>query len=206
MPLYYRSKRWKLDAQHTGTFWLSETPDKYGSKSWGSCCPRVVTWGRFIEQRSGRTIYVFNTHFDHISEAARQKAAMMLADRIVRQAASEPVIVTGDLNSGENAVAVNILTGNAQQSPIRLLDTFRAVRPDAKDVGTFHGFTGVPTNGAKIDYILVNPGAKVLSAEILREHYLSAKSRERRSETIRVNHGERYPSDHFPVTAEVVWP
>ena len=60
--------------------------------------------------------------------------------------------------------------------------------PDAKEVGTFNAFRG-QTGGAKIDYVLTNPWAKVISAEI-----------------IRVNRDGRYPSDHFPVVAKIVFP
>ena len=73
-------------------------------------------------------------------------------------------------------------------------------------VGTFHGFSGVPTNERKIDSIFASPSAKVLSSQILREHYLSFDSQERSDAIIRENHGERYPSDHFPVSAEIVFP
>jgi endonuclease/exonuclease/phosphatase family metal-dependent hydrolase len=42
MALYYRKDRFeKLDGGH---FWLSETPEKIGSKSWDSSLPRMATW------------------------------------------------------------------------------------------------------------------------------------------------------------------
>jgi len=186
-PIFYRHERWTLDPDQHGTFWLSDTPDKPGSITWDNACPRIVTWGRFVEQPSGRAVYVYNTHFDHRSEAARQKAAMMLADRIAHQSQTGPIVVMGDLNSGESDVAVSVLTGQSQQSPIRLFDTFRTLHPDAKDVGTFHAFHG-GVGGKKIDYIFVKPEAKVLSAEIIHNH-----------------HDDLYPSDHYPVTAEVIF-
>jgi endonuclease/exonuclease/phosphatase family metal-dependent hydrolase len=207
VPLYFRTARWKLDASQTGTFWLSDTPDQVASTTWGNRAPRVVTWGRFVEQPSGRAIYVFNTHFDHRSENARQKSAAMLLERIARLPQSEPAILLGDLNSNEDAVAVNVLTGKTP-GPISLCDTFRAVHPDLpkEAVGTFHGFSGVPTEEGKIDFIFASKSAKVLSADILREHYLNFESEERSNDVIRENHGERYPSDHFPVSAEIAFP
>src|SRR5690242_18659922 len=40
--LFYKRDRFeKLGGGH---FWLSETPDKPGSKSWDSALPRMVTW------------------------------------------------------------------------------------------------------------------------------------------------------------------
>ena len=63
------------------------------------------------------------------------------------------------------------------------MDTFRLLHPDATDVGTAHNFQGGRT-GNKIDYIFVQPGTQVLRAEILHDHQ-----------------DNRYPSDHFPITA-----
>ena len=56
----------------------------------------------------------------------------------------------------------------------------------AQDVGTFNGFRG-RTDGGKIDYVLVDSRWQVEGAEILRD-----------------NDEGRYPSDHFPVVADLV--
>ena len=37
--VFYRKSR--FEAEKSGTFWLSETPDVPGSKGWGAGCPRV---------------------------------------------------------------------------------------------------------------------------------------------------------------------
>jgi len=187
VPIFYRQKRWQLDKNQQGTFWLSDIPEKPGSITWGNACTRIVTWGRFVDAETKRGIYVYNTHFDHISEPARQKSAALLLQRITERAKPEPVIVTGDFNAGESSKAISLLAGKASASPIKLIDTFRTLHPDAKGVGTFHDFGG-GTESQKIDYIFVLPGAKILSAAILHDH-----------------RGRRYPSDHFPVTAEVVF-
>ena len=66
------------------------------------------------------------------------------------------------------------------------IDTFRALHRDEKEVGSFSGFTFGSTTGEKIDYVLVPPGTKVLSAGI-----------------VRTSADNRYPSDHFPVVARI---
>ena len=187
-PIFYRHKRWQLDKEQQGTFWLSDTPQKPGSITWGNACTRIVTWGRFIDAETKRGIYVYNTHFDHISNPARQKSAVLLAQRIAERTKPEPVIVTGDFNAGESSKAVTFLTDKTSIAPIQLIDTFRVLHPEAKEVGTFHNFCG-GTEGQKIDYIFVLPDTKILSAAILHDHC-----------------DNRYPSDHFPVTAEVAFP
>ncbi|MGB1260282.1 MAG: endonuclease, partial [Akkermansiaceae bacterium] len=46
-PIFYRKSDWKLDSN--GTFWLSDTPKKPGSKSWGNGIPRICTWARLLD-------------------------------------------------------------------------------------------------------------------------------------------------------------
>ncbi|NMC21157.1 MAG: endonuclease/exonuclease/phosphatase family protein [Thermogutta sp.] len=184
--ILYDGRRLRVVEQDT--FWLSDTPAVPGSKTWGNNIPRIVTWGRFAESASGRELYVFNTHFDHQSQPSREKSAALLADRLAQRDPLRPVVVTGDFNAAEDNPAIRLLKGETAGSPIRLLDTFRLLHPEAKDVGTFHGFRG-GTSGGKIDYVFVEPGAKVIRAEILHD-----------------SRNGQYPSDHYPVMAEIEWP
>jgi endonuclease/exonuclease/phosphatase family metal-dependent hydrolase len=186
--ILYRIKRWQLDEKQHGVFWLSDTPKTPGSATWGNSLPRIVAWGRFVDKNAGGALYVYNTHFDNASEPSRQKSAVLLARRIAGRERREPVLVAGDFNADESSPELAYLTGRAKQSPVKLIDTFRALHPKEKRVGTFHAFRG-GDGGEKIDFILASPGVKVRSAEILRGH----------------DQG-RYPSDHYPVTAEVTLP
>lgn len=183
--IFYRTGQWRLDPNDQGFFWLSETPETPGSGSWNTTYPRIVVWGRFLDKKTGQAVYVFNTHLDHKSEPAKQNGAKLIAKRIAERKHNDPVFLTGDFNSEESSVGIRYLTGQAADTPVKLVDTFRAIHPDTKEVGTFHGFKG-KTEGGKIDYILVSPGLKVLAAEILRD-----------------NKNGRYPTDHFPVMTKV---
>jgi len=185
VPLGWRKDRWKLDADRHGTFWLSETPEEPGSKSWGSSLPRIVTWARLVEGRTGRAVYVYNAHFSHNSEHARRQSALLLARRIADRPTPDPAILLGDLNADASSPAVRHLTGQLPDAPLKLVDAFRAAHPRDRDLGTFHAFTGVEA-GARIDYILAEPPVRVLDAQILYDHRPG-----------------RYPSDHFPVAAEL---
>ena len=102
---------------------------------------------------------------------------------------ADPVVLTGDLNAGERNPAVRYLLGDrtlpGDACPVPLVDSFRVLHPDERAVGTFHWFKGLAPGG-KIDYVFVQPTAKVLEAKILR-----------------TNRDGRYPSDHLPVTARV---
>jgi endonuclease/exonuclease/phosphatase family metal-dependent hydrolase len=183
--ILYRQNRWKL--LRGNTVWLSDTPQIPGSKSWGNRIPRIVTWAAFADKKTGFEILVFNTHFDHQSQPSRLKSAMAVSRLIADQAGDAPVVLMGDLNAGENNAAIKYLKAENGSEPVRLVDTFRVLHPDAKEVGTFNGFRG-RTDGDKIDYVFAKPTTHVKSAEIVRTH-----------------EGERYPSDHFPVSAILVF-
>ena len=199
MIIYYKKDRWKMDDTDHETFWLSDTPNIPGSKTDPDAgYPRSVTAVLFHEledgQPTGQKIYVYNTHFDHRSETARQRGARLLMERIAaRKNKNVPAIVIGDINSGERSPSVRfmqgttmVLDGVESTPPYKLADTFRSVHPDATDVGTFNGFR--EPGREKIDYIFTSPGLKTISAEI-----------------IRTQRDGRYPTDHFPVNAVIAW-
>ncbi|MDO4571312.1 MAG: endonuclease/exonuclease/phosphatase family protein [Planctomycetia bacterium] len=201
-PILYRKDRWEPDAEAQGCFWLSDTPDVPASITWENACPRTVVWGKFYEiaqnaegenVRTGKTIYFFNTHFDHVSEKARRLSAIQIARFIADRNDPAPVLLTGDFNCGESSVAIRYLRGEevkigdeSVRSSVPFFDTFRAVHPDETDVQTFHNF-GTSKYREKIDYVFATPGLKTLSANILRDK------------------GEIYPSDHYPLDAELAW-
>jgi endonuclease/exonuclease/phosphatase family metal-dependent hydrolase len=183
--ILFRGDRFRV--ADAGTFWFSDTPEVPGSKTWGNNITRICTWARFID-RDGRGFYHYNLHLDHESQPSRERSAALLRQRIdARAHPADPVVVTGDFNVGEKNPALAALTAPAATGAAAfLIDTFRVLHPDETVVGTFTGFKFGETAGDKIDYVLVQPGAEVLSAEI-----------------VRISRNDRYPSDHFPVVARV---
>ena len=184
--ILYRATRFRVD--RSGTFWFSDTPDVVASTSWGNSITRICTWARLVD-RDGRAFWVYNVHLDHQSQPSRVRSAALLAERIrTRPAPDEPVIVTGDFNAGEDNPAIHQLVSGSDGRPPLLRDTFRVRHPAEGTVGTFTGFKLDATTGDKIDYVLAGPGVEVLDAAI-----------------VRTSRDGRYPSDHFPVTARVVF-
>ncbi len=181
--ILYRTSRWRLDDQRSGTFWLSETPEVPASKSWDSSLPRVATWGVFRSDEVD--LLVANTHFDHRGEQARLESARLLRHRISKAAAGLPFVVLGDFNAGEDSPPVAELVG-AGANP--WTEAWRAIHPDEERAGTFGSWTGVD-DGPKIDHIFLSTGIDVLSSEI-----------------VRWSIDGRYPSDHYPVVASLVLP
>jgi endonuclease/exonuclease/phosphatase family metal-dependent hydrolase len=177
--LWYRSSR--FDLCDAGTFWLSATPETPGSRTWGNNLPRICTWARLLDRADGRRFLVFNTHWDHESQTARQESGKMLGQRVQQLSAGlEPAIVMGDFNAAPDNPAFAALLESGL-----LADTFRAIHPDESETGTFNGF-GKKVHPFKIDAVLTTEHWQTEDAAI-----------------VRTQEGERYPSDHFPVTATV---
>ncbi len=162
-------------------FWFSETPWSAGSKSWDAAFARICVEARVRDRLDGRHWLFFATHLDHQGATARSESARMIVERIdaARDRGFRRILVLGDLNATEDAPPLALLEA------ANLRDTFRFVRPNARVVGTYHGFRGDP-DGAKIDYILATPRVEVFAADIVRTAF-----------------ERRYPSDHYPVTALV---
>jgi endonuclease/exonuclease/phosphatase family metal-dependent hydrolase len=191
----YRTDRFGVG--ESGTFWFSDTPEIAGSNTWGAACVRICSWARLIETKTGNAFYIFNLHLDHVSQPSREKSAALLAKRIRDRRFKDPFVVTGDFNVGETNSVIKYLkgqsgldlgTGHETVNPVRMVDTFRVLHPDAQDVGTFNGFKG-NKQGEKIDYVFTLPTVKVLEAQILYD-----------------NVDGHYPSDHFPVIARFRMP
>lgn len=193
--IFYRRDRFKPDPTDGGTFWLSDTPEQPGSMTWGNEIPRVAAWLRLVDLATGRGFYIFNTHWDHQNQPSRERAALLIAARIdARKNRDEPVALIGDFNSTESNPGRMYLTGQkvtvagSEQVWIHgLLDTYQALHSSEKNRRTLHFWADSREGKLKVDHILVSRGAKIAQAEIVSED-------------------KPMVSDHFPVTAQVLFP
>lgn len=165
------------------TFWLSETQEKPGSKSWDSSLPRIANLVHLADRKAGGQKLIFlNTHFDHRGKVAREEAAKIIQKRVRDLGEKARIVVAGDFNSGEGSKPYQSLVGGS------LLDTFRIAKPKrTKEESTFTAWNG-RLIGNRIDWLLCSPNFRVLEAEIDRTHFKG-----------------RYPSDHYPVTAVLAY-
>ncbi len=102
-PIFYRTERFQLI--DNGTFWLSETPDVIGSKSWDAAITRIANWAQFSDRNTSQTFLLLNTHFDHRGEQARSESAKLIVDHLQGLTAEYPIVVTGDFNVPPNSAA-----------------------------------------------------------------------------------------------------
>lgn len=197
-PILWRKDRFELDAEDHGTFWLSDRPDEPGSRSWGNDHVRIGSWVRLVDRASGRGFYVFNTHWDHRSQDAREHSALLMAARIDgRRQPGNPVVVLGDFNATEGNPAVDYLLGKRVDLAGRagerwteaLADTYQRFHSGVRNRRTLHFWQGHREGWAKIDHIFVSRGAELVSAGIGYGNSVP----------------ELQPSDHYPVWAKVRW-
>ncbi|WP_144283476.1 endonuclease/exonuclease/phosphatase family protein [Chryseobacterium echinoideorum] len=170
----------KLQVMKSGTFWLSETPEK-PSKGWDAAYNRICTYAIFKDKQSSREFLAMNIHFDHVGNVARVNSADLILKKIKElNPKNLPLILSGDFNLTEETEPIQILSKN-------LYDTFyNSEKPHYGPVGTFTGFNinEIPQN--RIDYIFVK-GFKIKSHRHIND---------RRENLL-------YPSDHFPVLVDL---
>lgn len=180
MAILYRTDRFEWS--HHGDFWLSETPDVC-SRGWDAACHRIVTWGFFKDKRSGKYLYCFNTHLDHVGEVARRESIKLITNRIKQEAFNKsfnkhfdknaPVFLTGDFNSSTDSDIFKPLK--------KIMNQAREDAPVTDHYGTFNGWGNAPNN-IVIDHIFYKNATPVLFQTLNTDKY-----------------GRWLISDHYPV-------
>jgi len=182
--ILYRSSVVAVKAAQT--FWLSESPDEPGSKSWDSSLPRIATWAHFVTSSDGRELFVLNTHFDHRGEQARLESARLLKEQVSKLANGLPVIVMGDLNATSEQPPLVLLSDTPLSDGRSLRDGFvHSIVPHHGPASTWTGFTKIAAD-RRIDYIFASEDLPIHYHAILTDKL-----------------EDRYPSDHLPVLVEV---
>lgn len=172
-----------FDCWANGDFWLSETPNSIGSVSWGSALPRLVSWIKLWDKQKQKAFFVFNTHFDHESQQARQKSAYLLHQKVLEIAGEHTALITGDFNLTPSESTYKIL-----------VSAFNDLKNDApnkpKQKATFNGFTTAGMGNLWIDYIFAHkPEAISVQSYTVLDDKINGI----------------FPSDHFPILLDFDW-
>lgn len=179
MQIFYDARR--LDPLEYDHYWLSDTPNVVGSKTWGGCCPRMVTWIKFLDLRTNKQFYAVNTHFEAFDATARANSAQLMLQRQATFDPALPVIATGDFNEAAKP-GLTVYDALVTNGPFE--DTWVTAKRRSPLFATFHGYQPLTPEGDRIDWILATPGVTSRSASI------NTYSR-----------GGQFPSDHLPVQA-----
>ncbi len=177
---YHRNK---LDVLEQDTFWLSEHPERV-SVGWDAAMERICTYGLFLNKKTGKKFWVFNTHFDHIGVVAREKSAALIAQKIREiNKGNFPVILMGDFNLNDQSKAITYLSEEFNDS--RMASESRPFGP----FGTFTGFAFQEPVKDRIDYIFCS----------------KENTRVKKYAVLTDSRDQKYPSDHFPVLVQVAF-
>ena len=176
MAIYYDTTR--LTLLNSGTFWLSDTPDKV-SIGWDAACKRTCTWGHFKVNDTGFEFLYFNTHLDHAGSQARRNSIKLIVARMAELNPNNvPVFLSGDFNSTTDDT---------------IFEPLKASLKDAREVSaisdkniTYNGFgtvTDSPNTRKEwvIDHIFFS-GVNPMAFRVLNGNY-----------------GVPFISDHYPI-------
>ncbi len=155
-PIFFDPAIWMADASEQGTFWLSDTPEKPGSMTWGNRVTRICSWVR-LTGRDQKSVYIYNTHWDHQSQPSREKAAELILKKIsARKHTADPVILMGDFNATTKNPAIKTLLGSGSlidHGGKRQKQSFNLWKPGLND-------------GLRIDHVFTSPSIKKGKVEI----------------------------------------
>lgn len=170
----------KLQILRSGTFWLSETPEK-PSLGWDAAYNRICTYALFKLKKGGKKIWAFNVHFDHVGNVARVNSSKLILEKIQKfNTKNYPVVLMGDFNLTEDSEPIKIISKTLADS------YYHSKTPPYGPKGTFQAFNISEITKERIDYIFVK-NFEVLSYRTVND---------RRENLL-------YPSDHFPVIAKL---
>lgn len=171
--------------QEHKTYWLSETPDKAGSRIWYSYVPRICTMA-VIKVLGKQKMRIFNSHLDNLIPRTREYGLKKLMEIIEKEQEKEelPILLMGDFNAVPDSKLIrNLKAGKYSKKKLTpVQETNKVLYSEA----TRDKFARTK-NGIHIDYIFVSDEIEVVGAEI-----------------IKYNINGKYPSDHYPLAANII--
>ena len=131
-----------LSVGKSGTFWLSETPDK-PSFGWGADHACSAVWAIFKEKKSGKSFFAVNTHIDVDDPDYRKQALDLILQKIdALNTGNLPVVFTGGFNMEDENETMAVVKARYQNA--------RKAAFNTDDVRTYNNYGKV---SQKIDHI-----------------------------------------------------
>jgi endonuclease/exonuclease/phosphatase family metal-dependent hydrolase len=100
------------------------------------------------DRQRGDSIWVVNTHWDHMGVEARRNSAALLLERL------HPVLV-----AGKDVLLMGDLNATVEEVSVRTLGQFLlSACPDNRSAeGTYNGFGNAEPPHLRIDHVLISP-------------------------------------------------
>lgn len=171
--IFFNKDIWRVVTHET--FWLSETPEKPASKTWGNSLPRISTQVVFQHRTSGKTIKIHNTHLDRSSSNSRARSVELILRTLLTETTPTPTVLLGDFNIEFD-----------DELTLRIKEFFNDTYTGKPLEGcTFHGWNG-GSHCPRIDYIYYDNSDKLTLKNFKIDQWKSK---------------QLYPSDHYPLVA-----
>ena len=176
--IYYLKDKFELI--DSGTFWLSETPDKAYTKSFDSTCYRIATWAVLQNKQTGERYTHINTHLDHVLDSTRDAQMNVLIEKVLKITEDGGnIVMTGDFNAYEDSSVYAVACESFNDS--------KKIAKEADDGATFTKYGTKEDSGrGAIDFIFLSKHLKAARYKIIRNTVQGV-----------------YPSDHYPIVADV---
>jgi endonuclease/exonuclease/phosphatase family metal-dependent hydrolase len=210
--IYWRADRFeRVDSGH---FFLSETPNVY-SLDWGTVQARAVNWVRLHDRHTGLDFIHANSHFPHDSEEARIRGAHLTVEQLQHISAGQhPVLITADFNARSTVFPSDGWMALTPQQAAFVNDHVHmfAYRNNVYEVFTRAGYADTFTQAGEVDAPAVNTGHVYLGQDCppvnFRIDWILSLVNQSRIDTHRClvitdEAPPLYPSDHYPVLAEL---
>jgi len=139
--------------------------------------------GIFKDKSNGKKFIFMNTHFDHVGVEARRESAKLILAKAKEFAKDLPLILTGDFNIDETNEAYFTL---AKSGVVQ--DVYDLAKIKYEPNSSFNAWGKNIQEKARIDHIFITKPFTVRKYGILTDTYMG-----------------KFPSDHFPVMAELSW-
>lgn len=144
----------------SGTFWLSETPEKE-SRYEGAGCNRICTWVLLQDHETSKQYLHMNTHLDNVSDEAQGYGANVILTQMQELTAMYPnasIILTGDFNQTRGMSAYNAVSA--------VLNDSLSAADSSEIKGTYQEW-GEQENTEPIDFIFSSDALKAVQYEVL---------------------------------------
>ncbi len=199
-PILYRTDRLKLLEQ--GTFWLAEDSSR-PVMGWDAACKRVCSWGYFEDLATGRRLYCFNTHMDHIGVTARREGARLIVRKMQElMRPGELAVLSGDFNVDQTSEPYTVLANCPW-----LKDAYQAAATRLDPGGTWNDWDVTNYTPQRIDHLFVSQAFTVDAWAMLTNFYWLAPAQLNEStgemDVTFTKAQVHVPADHYPIMARL---
>ena len=178
-PIFYKKDR--FEALEQDIIWFAHAPGTVGYDSWGM---RLCNYAKFRDKRNGMEFYVFNSHFDHRGQEAKEYSSVVLLDKVMTLAGGLPVILTGDFNMDEKTPGyTKLVESGIVEDSMLALPAPKRINAQYFSMANYKPKEKISKNGLHIDHVFYTPAnSKVLSWKLILDSYDGV-----------------YGSDHLPI-------